>query len=100
MIIYFRFSFSSSSVMYELHHCSIEVGHAHALDDTPRPNHCCCMRKHGQVMQVAAVQEHEEVAAQRHVDLSQWQRGEVILHLISAPQAASWSTCLHQSLHH
>jgi hypothetical protein len=31
------------------------------------------MRKHGQVMQAVAVQEHEEVAAQRHVDLSQWQ---------------------------
>jgi len=31
------------------------------------------MRKHGQVMQVAAVLEYEEVAAQRHVDLSQWQ---------------------------
>jgi len=37
-------------------------------------------------MQVAVVQEHEDVAAQRHVDLSQLHRGEVILNLISTPQ--------------
>jgi len=56
------------------------------------------MRKHGQVMQVAAVQEQEEVAAQRHVDLCQWQRGEVIMNLIST-QVASRTTCSHPSLH-
>jgi len=49
---------------------------------------------------VAAVQEHEEVAAQRHVDLSQWQRGEVILHQNSIPQVPLRSACSHPSLHH
>jgi hypothetical protein len=69
--------------MYELHHCSIEVGHAHTLDHTSAQS---------------LLFEHEEVTSQRHVDLSQWQRGEVSLHLISIIQVAPRSTCSHPSL--
>ena len=81
------------NVVNKLHDYSVEVGHAQTLLHTPRSNHYCCMRKHEQVMQVASVQEHEEVDSQRHVDFSQWYRGEKALHTLPSIQVAFRSAC-------
>jgi hypothetical protein len=51
------------------------------------------MRKSEQAMQIATAQEQEKVASYRHVDLTQWQRREVRLHVIKAIQVIFWSIC-------